>query len=200
MNDVGPHGLRRVDGRGPTRPPVEVTSTAPRQTVRVIGETPADDVTAEVDRHDLPLTVTWTPWPVEWLTLRVSGEHGGELELRLDASTGSLVTAIVLIEPPGTIEDLRQAERVRTAPSCTRPVVSRSWWLDEDGAMPWRPEPVFITVPHLAWRHEHDRIEVQLADRPVATRLRAKNVTVGVSANDDLVAFEIDLTNHHEGA
>lgn len=168
--------------------------------MRVIGETPADLVTAEVDRHHLPLTVTWTPWPVEWLTLRVSGSRGGELELRLDASTGSLITAVVLIEPPCASEDLRQAERGRTAPSCTRPVISRSWWLDEDGAMPRWPEPVFITVPHLAWRREHDRIEVQLADRPVATRLRAKHVTVGVSANDDLVAFEIDLTNHHEGA
>lgn len=171
-----------------------------QQRIRVIGETPADDVTVEADRHHLPLTITWTPWPVEWLTLRVSGERGGELELRLDAFTGNLVTAVVLIEPPRASEGLGHAEHVRTAPSCTRPVISRSWWLDEDGAMPWRPEPVFVTVPRLAWRRERDCIEVQLADRPVATRLCAENVTVGVSATGDLVALEVDLTADHEGA
>ncbi|MGQ4616919.1 hypothetical protein [Nocardia sp. R7R-8] len=49
----------------------------------------------------IPLNIQWLPelWD-QPLYIRISGLHGGEIELKADPETGALVQAIVLTAPP----------------------------------------------------------------------------------------------------
>jgi hypothetical protein len=72
--------------------------------VKLAGSLPCSDVEVESDPW-IPFKVTWLPRPPgRPLYLRVSGSQGGEVEIKVDAETGSLVQLIVLEEPPNVAE------------------------------------------------------------------------------------------------
>lgn len=68
--------------------------------IKLSGSAPCEGVTFESDMW-IPLKVTWLPRPPgRPLYLRLTGDAGGEVEIKVDAVSGALVQMVVVKEPP----------------------------------------------------------------------------------------------------
>jgi hypothetical protein len=96
------------------------------QMIRVIDSIACSGVNLEHDPW-IPMKVTWEPRPAEKpLYLIISGSNGGEVEMKVDPTTGMLVQVVVIEEP-------RQVEGTGPLPPDPRtqghsPVIERTPW------------------------------------------------------------------------
>ncbi|GGS78760.1 hypothetical protein [Streptomyces cinerochromogenes] len=72
--------------------------------IKAIGVTNCTAVETESDPY-IPLTVTWINesrlQPLYW---RITGEAGGELEIKVDPQSGAIRELVVIDEPPRTVD------------------------------------------------------------------------------------------------
>ena len=97
----------------------------------VVGDQPCSDA---VDAGDewIPFKVLWPPPSTfQPLCLRITGTHGGEVELKLDPVDGALLAVIVLIAPPGAPPSTGTptAGRADGTTPARRPQLDRSAWI-----------------------------------------------------------------------
>lgn len=154
--------------------------------ISVLDSVDCSEVLVEVDPW-IPMKVTWiTPRTGQLLYLRVSGEDGGEVELKIDSMTGALLQAVVIDAPPGSggFDSLPDA-----AHSGGRvPVLDRSVW--DRKQTPDYSEPAHS----VAWRksslrmvRQNSVITLAISSQVAVRYVGCDSVRVGVAADGGLV-------------
>lgn len=94
--------------------------------IQTIGSSEGEGAVVERDPW-IALSIEWLPRPHgQPLYVRASGTRGGELELKVDPSTGLLVKAVV-IEAPPTVEAPRASSGV-SVQECSVPILDPILW------------------------------------------------------------------------
>lgn len=150
--------------------------------ILVVGQSGCHGADDESDEW-IPLKVSWrlrrTGQP---LYLRVSGNAGGEVELKVDRTSGALLQALV-IDPamPAAAPTATPALTSRTSQTA---VLDRSLWDDRSSVVKLTADLAFAQAPESA--------ELSFSPRPATRYLSADDVTIGVSDESTLVSIRTE--------
>jgi hypothetical protein len=153
----------------------------------VTGERECSEVVMERDAW-IPMKITWMPrLAVQPLYLRVAGLSGGELELKVDPSTGGLFQLIVVDAPPLGREWPEVSQAKETCERCG-PVIDRSLWSSIENAedAQWPPPRVTVDAP-LQFVLADGSARLRMAGQEVVSWLSCGTVRVGVGSDRELV-------------
>ncbi|WP_157101856.1 hypothetical protein [Nocardia caishijiensis] len=140
----------------------------------------------------IPVKVTWDiEQPRNLCYLRISGKNGGELEMKVDSSTGAIYQFIALELPTteATMTDKGAKSRIDTAP-----IIDLSPW-GEQSPFPGSMQPKYVTADIGIIKTDKSTI-VAVQNSEVYEWLICGPVFVGVSEAGALVA--IGLHPHSE--
>jgi hypothetical protein len=156
--------------------------------IKVIGDTACAEALVESDPW-IPLKVTWLPRPaLQPLYLRISGDQGGEVELKVDPSTGALVQLVVIDSPPpGEGVDEPGSH---DGSQCQAPIIDRTIWGNGGEAPSGYAQfggSVVSTTERLRCTRKDSLLRLVFADLEPSTYLRCGDVRVGVSREHDFV-------------
>jgi hypothetical protein len=156
--------------------------------IKLAGSAPCSGVTVENDPW-IPLKITWLPRPSgRPLYLRLSGENGGEVELKVDEVSGCLVQMIVIDDPPTAPPPIENV--APSFPESLVPVFDLVPWrgVNDRGSVASDSgrHLVSISVEMGCWR-KPDRIGIVFSASDVQSVLGCEGVLVGVSKDGDLV-------------
>lgn len=143
----------------------------------VVGFAACDVPDVEADEW-IPLNIVWGRPQGQPLYLRISGEQGGEIELKVDPDTGTLCEFIVLIEPPDVV---RAISTTAGEHSGSVPVLDRSLWSWKETPDYREPKDRFATMRADLGRVSADEYVVVLSGRPTSAYATAGSVRVGIS-------------------
>jgi hypothetical protein len=162
--------------------------------IKVIGDTACAEALVESDPW-IPLKVTWLPRPaLQPLYLRISGDQGGEVELKVDPSTGALVQLVVIDSPPPG-ENVDESGPFGGSP-CQAPIIDRIIWGKGDETPSSYAQfggSVVSTTERLRFTRKESLLRLVFADLEPSTYLRCGEVRVGVSHQRDLVEITVSL-------
>jgi hypothetical protein len=139
----------------------------------------------------IPLKVSWdVPRVGQPLYLRVSGDEGGEVEVKVDPISGALLQVIVLDVPPGL-------EGFDLLPTGTRsegqtPVLERSKW-------EWKVTPDYSEVKNSVARSVEklrmarvvNVVTLSFSSQPAVKFIGCGSVRVGVAIDGELVSIVV---------
>lgn len=136
----------------------------------------------------------WISMSVSWdvavsgrpLYLRISGDSGGEIEIKISALNGSLHSLIVLEWPPEYIGEFASTP-VNIVKSAVPKIKTDLW-----GPKPldlFRVQPIYIAA-HLSTHRTPEEITLVIGnDATISTSIECEFLSVGVSASGELVSF-----------
>jgi hypothetical protein len=154
--------------------------------IAVVGSVPCANALVSYDPW-IPLKISWQlPRLDQPLYLRVSGEAGGELELKVDPDSGALLAVIVITAPPEGEPLIELPAAVD--PNGRTPVLDKAQW--EWKETPDRVEPinrVATTRARLGLARQGDVHTLVFSDEAVAEYVSCGSVRVGVAADGALV-------------
>lgn len=162
--------------------------------IKVLGEVECSGSIVERDSW-IPLKITWLPRPSgQPMYVRVSGDLGGEAELKINPVTGAIVQLIVISTPPQA-----EAGAIRVSEKESRsavPVIDMS--LAETGSPGISAQQGFagvvipITTP-MKFESANGRMRLSFTDAKPSMFLSCGKVRVGISEEQELVEFEASL-------
>lgn len=126
--------------------------------------------------------------------LRISGNLGGEAELKVHPATGALVQVIVISAPPqGEATAMRVVEEDS---HCVVPIIDTFMGGTRSAGMQAQQDSgglVIAVVAPMAFEYTDKYMRLSLADTVPSKFLRCGKVRVGISEMQELVTFEASL-------
>lgn len=158
--------------------------------LKVIGSATCQDSSFESDPW-IPFKVTWSMSIEEQpLYARISGRHGGEVEIKVDPRNGLLLQAIV-IEPPPTDSSWHDFDALDRLEGVTAVIDLAQWGTK---VTPDYQEPatrVTEYVEDLTLTHSAGVTRLGFSSKPAARVLAAGATRIGVSMDGCLVAIDV---------
>ncbi|MFL6125310.1 hypothetical protein [Actinophytocola sp.] len=166
--------------------------------IKLTGSSPCGGVAVENDPW-IPLKVTWLPRPPgRPLYLRVSGDQGGEIEMKVDAMSGVLVQMIVIEAPPSV--DARSDDSSTDPLEALVPVFDLALWRGdsrgENSKRGTNSHLEYVTADMKCWRNS-DRIGIIFSPLKKDFTYGCDGVQVGVSNDEILVEISSTLQEGH---
>ncbi|MDF3289308.1 hypothetical protein [Streptomyces silvisoli] len=158
------------------------------QMIRVVDSIACSEASLECDPW-IPMKVTWEPRPLETpLYLRISGSNGGEVEVKVDPTTGMLVQVVVIEEP----RQVSGTGPLPTEPKTQQhsPVIERTpWGLGHGSDGVNHSVSAVSAIEDIGFVRTADHIELVFVDQKPARYVCCGNVAVAVSDQGGMAAI-----------
>jgi hypothetical protein len=162
--------------------------------IRVLGEKECTDSIVERDLW-IPMKITWLPRPSgQPMYVRVSGDLGGEVELKIDPVTGVLAQLIVISAPPSAEADVIHA--VERESRCAVPIMDTSFDETVSGGLSAQQGLAGLVISIAAlmkFESTDSHMRLWFTDAKPSTFLSCGKVRVGISGVQELVSFDASL-------
>jgi hypothetical protein len=163
--------------------------------IKVVGPTACAEAVVEQDPWII-LKITWLPRPsAQPLYLRISGEQGGELELKVDPVSGTLLQVVVIDPPPATM-DVPNSDNWTSREECLVPLIDLSQWMTselENAPLIDMGGEVISISTSLGFWSTGSRTGISFGNHASARYLVCGRVRVGISCNGHLAEIDCIL-------
>lgn len=147
--------------------------------IRVTGKTECSETLVETDEW-IDFKATWYPRPTgQPIYVRISGSHGGEVELKVEPITGRLIQAIVIVAPPAPPVEIPTPDTThstRQAPA----IDLTEWDTPEDPTVVHPLRGVVQLTANLDYQRNGNTAVLRLLDTAVAEYVCCGDAWVGL--------------------